>query len=56
VSNLNNWMAVAKPVRGSTAKHKGKAQPIFGYTEGKCEVRGVGARVGSHEKPRLFRL
>lgn len=38
VSNLNNWAAVAKPVRGSTAKHKGKAQPIFTFTEGKCEV------------------
>ena len=38
-SNLNNWAAVAKPVRGSTAKHKGKAQPIFVFTEGKCEVR-----------------
>ena len=38
-SNLHNWAAVAKPVRGSTAKHKGKAQPIFVFTEGKCEVR-----------------
>ena len=37
-SNLHNWTAVAKPVRGSTAKHKGKAQPIFTFAEGKCEV------------------
>lgn len=30
---------VAKPVRGSTAKHKGKAAPIFAFGEdGKCEV------------------
>lgn len=38
VSNLSNWSAVAKPVRGSTAKHKGKAQPIFTFVDGKCEV------------------
>jgi hypothetical protein len=38
VSNLHNWAAVAKPVRGSTAKHKGKALPIFTFIEGKCEV------------------
>ncbi len=37
-SNLHNWAAVAKPVRGSTAKHKGKALPIFNFVEGKCEV------------------
>jgi hypothetical protein len=38
VSNLHNWAAVAKPVRGSTAKHKGKALPIFTFLEGRCEV------------------
>lgn len=25
-------------VRGSTAKHKGKATPIFNFVEGTCEV------------------
>lgn len=38
-SNLSNWSTVSKPVRGSTAKHKGKAMPIFSFVEGKCEVR-----------------
>ncbi|GLI63892.1 hypothetical protein VaNZ11_007009 [Volvox africanus] len=38
VTNLSNWSMVAKPVRGSTAKHKGKAAPIFTFVEGKCEV------------------
>ncbi|KAF5841624.1 hypothetical protein DUNSADRAFT_12080 [Dunaliella salina] len=37
-TNLQHWTSVAKPVRGSTAKHKGKAHPIFVFTEGKCEV------------------
>ena len=40
VSNLNNWTMFAKAVRGSTAKHKGKAQPIFNFVDGKCEVCG----------------
>ncbi|KAG2432997.1 hypothetical protein HXX76_008725 [Chlamydomonas incerta] len=38
VTNLSNWSMVAKPVRGSTAKHKGKAAPIFTFVDGKCEV------------------
>lgn len=38
VSNLGNWREVSKPVRGSTAKHKGKAHPVFFFNEGKCEV------------------
>lgn len=37
-SNLANWSSVAKPVRGSTAKHKGKALPVFTFAEGRCEV------------------
>ncbi|MEW5308771.1 MAG: hypothetical protein WDW38_000703 [Sanguina aurantia] len=38
-SNLANWLAVAKPVRGSTAKHKGKSCPciVFG-ADGSAEV------------------
>ncbi|KAF8073005.1 E3 ubiquitin-protein ligase TOM1-like [Scenedesmus sp. PABB004] len=38
VSNLSNWQSVAKPCRGSTARHKGKAGPMFRFLEGKCEV------------------
>lgn len=38
VTNLSNWSVVAKPVRGSTAKHKGKATPVFAFQNGKCEV------------------
>eukprot|EP00798_Chlamydomonas_sp_ICE-L_P005097 gene5097-34897_t len=36
--NMSNWAASVKPVRGSTAKHKGKNGPIFNFVEGKCEV------------------
>jgi hypothetical protein len=39
-SNLGSWREVSKPVRGSTAKHKGKAQPVFTFVEGRAEVRG----------------
>jgi hypothetical protein len=38
VSNLANWQAVAKPVRGSTARHKGKAGPMFTFVEGRLEI------------------
>lgn len=38
VSNLSNWQQVAKPCRGSTARHKGKAGPMFRFHEGKCEI------------------
>jgi hypothetical protein len=38
VSNLANWQAVAKPCRGSTARHKGKAGPMFTFHEGRCEI------------------
>lgn len=38
VSNLSNWQQVAKPCRGSTARHKGKAGPMFRFLEGKCEI------------------
>ncbi|WIA09202.1 hypothetical protein OEZ85_008612 [Tetradesmus obliquus] len=38
VSNLANWQQVAKPCRGSTARHKGKAGPMFRFHEGKCEI------------------
>ncbi|KAJ9531877.1 hypothetical protein QJQ45_022018 [Haematococcus lacustris] len=38
MSNLHNWAAVAKPVRGSTAKHKGKALPAFTWQDGKCKI------------------
>ena len=38
VSNLSNWAAVAKPCRGSTARHKGKAGPMFTFHEGRCEI------------------
>lgn len=38
VSNLANWAAVAKPCRGSTARHKGKAGPMFTFHEGRCEI------------------
>ncbi len=38
MSNLSHWKEVSKPVRGSTAKHKGKAQPVFFFVDGKCEV------------------
>lgn len=38
VSNLANWQQVAKPCRGSTARHKGKAGPMFRFIEGKCEI------------------
>jgi hypothetical protein len=38
-SNLASWAKVAKPVRGSTSKHKGKAQPVFSFgPDGRCEV------------------
>ncbi len=38
VSNIANWQQVAKPVRGSTARHKGKAGPLFPFHENKCEI------------------
>jgi len=38
VSNLSNWQSVAKPCRGSTARHKGKAGPMFAFHEGRCEI------------------
>lgn len=38
VSNLANWQQVAKPCRGSTARHKGKAGPMFRFIDGKCEI------------------
>jgi hypothetical protein len=38
VSNLANWQQVAKPCRGSTARHKGKAGPMFRFHKGKCEI------------------
>jgi hypothetical protein len=38
VSNLHNWQHVAKPVRGSTARHKGKAGPMFQFYEGQVEI------------------
>lgn len=38
-SNLSNWSSVAKIVKGSTAKHKGKASPAFTFNEeGVCDV------------------
>ncbi len=38
VSNIANWQAVAKAVRGSTARHKGKAGPQFHFHDGRCEI------------------
>jgi protein-L-isoaspartate O-methyltransferase len=38
VSNLANWQAIAKPCRGSTARHKGKAGPMFTFIDGRCEI------------------
>jgi hypothetical protein len=38
VSNLANWQQVAKSCKGSTARHKGKAGPLFQFHEGKCEI------------------
>jgi protein-L-isoaspartate O-methyltransferase len=38
VSNLACWQAVAKPCRGSTARHKGKAGPMFTFLDGRCEI------------------
>jgi hypothetical protein len=38
VSNLGHWQSVAKPCRGSTARHKGKAGPMFTFHEGRCEI------------------
>ena len=42
-SNLSNWSMVAKPVRGSTAKHKGKAAPVFTF---RCGAAGAGVQAG----------
>lgn len=38
ISNLSNWQQVAKPCRGSTARHKGKNGPQFQFHDGKCEI------------------
>ena len=38
VSNLSNWQTVAKQCKGSTARHKGKAGPMFQFHDGKCEI------------------
>lgn len=37
-SHMNNWQSVAKPVRGSTARHKGKAEPWMQFIDGVCEI------------------
>lgn len=38
VSNMANWQSHARPVRGSTARHRGKHGPMLRFHEGRCEV------------------